>query len=69
MRVRLSSLIRRLEQETSDWSEFGDDPIEAAVNLGILDETDLAEMEFPELDFSDEASWRRLSKLDDDDFE
>ena len=65
----LRRLIDRLNEETDDWTEHGDTPVEAAVNLGILDESDLASMEFPELDFSTEAQWRRLSNYDGDEFD
>ena len=67
--MNLTRLIERLTQEVDDWTEYGDSPIEAAVNLGILDESDLASMEFPELDFSTEAQWRRLSNYEGDEFD
>lgn len=50
----MATLLHRLEAVYPDWPRFHDNPVEAAVECGLLDESDLALYETPELDFNDE---------------
>lgn len=49
------NLIRKLAEHYPDWRKYHKTPIEAAVEVGLLDETALTENEVPELDFSKDA--------------
>lgn len=60
-------LLRQLDEVCPDWQRrYGSDPVVAAVELGLIDEDDLALDEVGgELDFSDDATLRRLTEGDD----
>jgi len=45
------NLIRKLGEVYPDWRQFHATPIEAGVEIGLLDDSALAEAEVPELDF------------------
>lgn len=49
------TLLHRLTEVYPDWRKFHDTPIEAAVEVGLLDESDLAAAEVPELDFNNDT--------------
>lgn len=46
---------------------YDGDLLEAARDLGLLDEDDPADGDYDELDLSEEASWRRYSDEDEED--
>ena len=46
---------------------YDGDLLEAARDLGLLDEDDPAEGDYDELDLSEEASWRRYADEEDED--
>ena len=48
------NLIQQLSKAYPDWRKYHSTPLEAAVEVGLLDESDLAADEVPELDFHDE---------------
>ena len=55
------NLLEQLASVYPDWREYHDTPIEAAVEVGLLDEADLAVAEVPEVDLHDTAAaWHRL---------
>lgn len=64
----LRQLRASVERMVPNWRlHYDGDLIEAARDLGLLDEDDVAEGEYDEIDLSDEASWRRYSQEGEDD--
>ena len=47
---------------------YDGDLLEAARDLGLLDEDDPADGDYDELDLSEEASWRRYADEEDEDY-
>ena len=45
-------MIDRLAECYPDWREYHSTPIEAGVEIGLLDESALTDAEVPELDFT-----------------
>lgn len=46
-----AELIAELDQNYPDWREWGMTPLDAGVEVGLIDDGDLALMETPELRF------------------
>lgn len=63
-RVKRAKLVRRLDDIYPDWRNYHRLPEEAAVEIGLLDESSLAASDYPELDFSDKAAYKRLADFD-----
>lgn len=60
------TLLHRLTEVYPDWRRYHKTPIEAAVEVGLLDEADLAASEVPELDF-DDPDWPPPVEVYEDD--
>ena len=59
MRKQLAKL---LSDEGIDWRDYADDPLSAALELGLITDADIAELDYPELDFSEPACLARLEQ-------
>lgn len=61
------NLLQQLDAALPNWRrEYDNDPMAAALDLGLIDEED-ADPEVQELDFSDErANWARVAAQDDE---
>ena len=51
----MTNLIRQLAEHYPDWRKHHNTPEEAAVEVGLLDESELVGSELRELDFSDDS--------------
>ena len=48
------SLIEKLDRVYPNWRELHKTPLEAAVEVGLLDEEEIANADVPELDFNED---------------
>jgi hypothetical protein len=60
----LEKLRKQLDEDYPDWEDWRLSVVEAAVEVGLLDQSDLAALEVPELDFSQEKMYKTLGRGD-----
>lgn len=60
----LEKLRKQLDEDYPDWEDWRLSVVDAAVEVGLLDQSDLAALEVPELDFSQEKMYKTLGRGD-----
>lgn len=61
---KLEKLRKQLDEDYPDWEDWRLSVVDAAVEVGLLDQSDLAALEVPELDFSQEKMYKTMGRGD-----